>query len=968
MGNQRKNILRLIKYFCFSLVSVIGFMTIISSGGGGGGGNGDENPPIINDTDSDGINDETDMCPGTQSNEAVDTYGCSASQREEDIFLYISPDGDDQWSGMMAEPNQDRTDGPLSSLDGARRAARLNKKYNRPITVRIADGTYILTEPVQYTSSDSGTEQCPITYEASIGAKPIFSAGRVISNFVQGENNIWEAYIPEVESGEINFEQLYVNGRRATRARSPNKYYYYMKSYESVDNGSGLSNNAFIGFQQDIQPLFNIPQEKLHEIVMVNYHRWSTSFHQIVDVEQDINTVILNSEITYFPFDYLQIEPDPIQRYHIENFKEALDEPGEWYLDSDGMLFYKPLSGENISDSIVIAPINNEFIILQGLPTNGNQVKYISFKGLIFNHAGYLLPEKGLQITQAATTWDGDEIKAAIMGDYISNINFIECEIAHIGMHAIWFRWGCSDSKIEKCYFHDLGAGGIKIGDTAIAVAPTAEKITKYINIDNNIIRDGGHIFNSATGILIGHSSDNTVSHNEVSDFFYTGISVGLIFQYEYNPAKRNIIEYNHIHHLGWGVLSDMGGVYTLGESEGTVINNNYIHHLFSYEKIFPGSFGIYLDQASSYIEVKNNLIHSITSSGIYQNWGKDNIIQNNIFAYISNGQLYINPNENFSSYTFSNNIVYWNNDKLFNGIWDDNVVTNSSNLYFDASGNPVTFFGMQLEEWQKAGRDEGSIVADPMFVNPEEFDFHLLPNSPANQVGFNEFDYEEAGVYGTTEWVNLANSIIYPPVEFAPNPVHSYVEGFEESPIDAGPSLAKTINGNEGDSIEITNETAANGSHSLGVSTVQGPNYGSYIYYTPYCEDGVVNINFNLLFKDGTQLMHEWRDWRYPAQSVGLPGPSFFIASNILHANGQDLMSLPSNEWINFNISSKVGNNSNQGWNLSVTLPNQEKREFSGLENNAEFDTLNFIGFFGGSYSDSTFYLDDIEISYQEN
>lgn len=695
-------------------------------------------------------------------------------QYRQEFVLYVSTEGSDEWSGRLADPAEDEADGPLATVGGAQERIRELKAeagLEAAVTVKFRGGTYRQEEPLVFTPQDSGSEcstrgwKFPVTYAAYPGEEPVISGGKVIDGWEPAdeseqdrapfEGELWRTQVPRLaEEAPWNFNQLFVNGLRRTRARIPgSREFFYTDGPCREDERS-----AFFFNEGDLKEWDN-----LQDAIVVVYHSWVASVHHIQSVDTEANRVTVREPTDYRGFGNWQHR----QRYYVENVFEGLVEPGEWYLDRDAStLYYCPMEDEDMASGEVevVAPvITGPLVEFKGNPDEGEFVEYLHFRGLSFQHTNADLRKEVLDSMRQAVI----SVPALIHARGLRHSSFVGCEIAHSGGHGIWLAGGCTDNRIDRCHIHSLAGGGVYIGGTDEVHEATP---TKRNTVNNSFIHDGSYLFRGANGVWIGESSCNTVTRNEISNFDWTGVSVGWRWGFGPTTANHNRIEYNHIHHIGNGDgLSDMGGIYTLGVSPGTTIRNNHIHDVYHYQHVSHGS-GIYPDEGSSDILVENNVVYRVGYSPLFMHFGRDFVVRNNILALGDAGQLRRSREDRRCHFIAEGNIVYSDHPQMLDSVWENGDWELGRNVYWSTEGEPE-FSGMDFESWREFGDDEDSIVADPLFEDPAAGDFRLRPDSPALELGFEPIDVDEAGLYGEPEWVNLPRQYPDRPIREVPPP-----------------------------------------------------------------------------------------------------------------------------------------------------------------------------------------------------
>ena len=641
-------------------------------------------------------------------------------------------------------------------------------------TVRVKPGHYVLKETLVFTPADSGTPQAPVTWIGE--GEAVLAGGEEMRGWRDEGAGVWSAPVPSAPDGKpAYFEQLWVNGRRADRARLPNTGYFNVRKPSVASDAAvkGRFVETVALTNAEASALARIPADEMQYAQMCVVHKWSFARRVLRGFDAATGTVTTWSPS---PWHGWQKWNEKETLVHFENVRSAFDAPGEWFYDAKaGKVSYRPLPGEDMAKVSIVVPSSklSQLVAFRGDPDTGAYVHDVVFRNVAFAHSD-VTPSSGAAIRaehpgvtfvgggrgpteswqhQAASGSDG-----AVTLQGARRISFEGCRVRNTGNYAMRFNDGCTSNRVVGCTLSDLGAGGVWMGSGVGHVAKgetlkrrviktLAPRSTAFNLIDNCTIRGGGRFNPEGTGVAYTHVSDSKVLHCEINDFFYTGVSVGWTWGFHGSVAQRNEIAFNKIYDLGKGIMSDMGGVYTLGTSYGTTVHDNVIHDVWSYSY---GGWALYTDEGSEGIVMERNLCWNTTDGGFHQHYGAGCIIRNNVFAWnrmLGAVRMARQVVQDIPcTLNFVNNIVLVREGPLVGrgprgvgGVW-------ANNLWWDVSGKPE-LDGLDWAKWADCGKETGGRYADPQFEDAAAYDFRLKPTSPAFALGFKTWDFGQAGL-----------------------------------------------------------------------------------------------------------------------------------------------------------------------------------------------------------------------------
>ena len=512
------------------------------------------------------------------------------------------------------------------ALQQAREERRINNA--KDVCIHLSEGTYFLNQPIIVRPEDNGTS-------IVADGKAVISGGVKIVNWKK-EGKYYVADVPEFNGRPLEFRQLWVNGKKAVRARDVADF-----------------NNMFrIRSLDKAKETIYVPAAAVRKIVnaknaeMVIHEMWCIANLRIkgVKIAGDSAAVTFHQPESHIHF--MHPWPSPMvtsngrnSAFYLTNAKELLDTPGEWYLDARAQkVYYIPQNGENMKTAEVIVPAVETLMQVEGTPDN--PVKDVTFEGITFSHATWMRPsvsghaplQAGMFMIEAYKLrpkqvrpngdhkldnqgWVGRPA-AAVSLNSAENVSFSRCTFEHIASTGLDYHLYIKGGNVERCTFKDIGGNGILAGsfgpeahEAHLPYDPADRRIIcTGLNITNNLIEDVTNEDWGCVGIGAGFVKGIKICNNEIREVSYTGISMGWGWNRQVCSMSDNLVKGNLIHHYAKHMY-DTAGIYTLGAQPHSFVEENVVRDIYSPSYAHDPNhwFYLYTDEGSSFITVRNN-------------------------------------------------------------------------------------------------------------------------------------------------------------------------------------------------------------------------------------------------------------------------------------------------------------------------------------------------------------------------
>lgn len=611
------------------------------------------------------------------------------------------------------------------------------------VTIILDSGEYFVENTIDL-GAFTGENQLTIVSENTKNPA-IISGGKHISGFEFYENGIYRA---KVEDGAVS-RQLFVDGVRATRARSEGE----LENCEMTT----LDGKKVLVTSTDLS---GITQPKVLELVFHDFCKTPRILADEINYDETLGKWVFKFTDNSANWNAMVYNSAPVTTPKwIENSYSLLDEPGEWYLDTDAdYLYYMPRPFEDMDKVSVVMPVTEKLFTAEG--TADNPIKNITFKNINFSDTTWLKPSTVRAMKSAQNELNGDLsdtgrlIDGAIEFENAHNIEISECSFNHIGSIAVKMWGAVQNCKIEENEFYDISSSAIAIGEVkdeasnAALRYPPDNKSIKNISVKNNYIRKYGADYHSSAAIGLSFLKDSEISHNEICDGMYSSIHCGWGWADEIPNITKNLkINNNYIHNVMNKDLYDGGAIYLLGNTDGDVamnyVSGNYIKNVGSYTLNVDNLGGsIYPDNGSCYWTFTNNVIDQsefdsyIKENGLNKptvdwlnSWSKD---QHHLYAHDNYSTSYdyddMGTNTNIEqAYVYEN--ADWPEEAL--GIIDNSGIQKLKNISFDYGIQEVKYKeDYQIENGETVKIDLMALTSKDMLYDLSQAEIYSVSSN----------------------------------------------------------------------------------------------------------------------------------------------------------------------------------------------------------------------------------------------